>query len=143
MNGTGSNTSDTRPTETRRPDGVQLKLYADGTAWRAVHHAPSGGFPMLQVCRLAGDGRTDAALDIVFDQIDDRLLGGRFDECGAILREVDPSALGPAVAVGFLAITRAADDRLHDARLDLRDRIRCAFRSTMPDTDLEQLLRGL
>lgn len=92
---------------------------------------------------IAASGGADKALDLVFDQLDDLILGDRFEECAAILCAVEPTQLPPAVAVGFLAITRPADDQLRDVRAALRRRIEATYRNTMSPVALEQLLRGL
>jgi hypothetical protein len=104
---------------------------------------PPPTFPLHELTVLLGQGRTDAALDLVFDRLDDLLLEGRFDACDATLRAVAPSQLPPVVAAGFLAATRAADDRLRDARALLRERIVETSRGRMSAEALEQLLAGL
>lgn len=131
---------DTATTSTPPGDLLPLRRGMTTGVWRAVLRP---AFPSSELHNLLAEGRTDAALDLVFDQLDDRLLQGRFAECAAILRTVDPSRLPAVVAAGFLAVTRAADDRLHDERRALRVRITEAFRETMPADALEELLAGL
>ena len=143
MNGTGMNASDTRAMPTASRNRMRLHQNSAKSGWQAVYRAAEVNFPMSEVRDLAARGEPDTALDLVFDQLDDLLLDDRFEECAAVLHTVDPTRLPPVVAVGFLAITCAADDRLREARSALRHRIEMAYQPSMPADDLEQLLRGL
>ena len=143
MSGTEMNASDTRAMPTASRNRMRLRQSSAKAGWQAVYRAAEVNFPMSEVHDLAAGGEPDKALDLVFDQIDDLLLDDRYEECEAVLRAVNPTQLPPVVAVGFLAITRAANDRLHDVRDDLRKRIETAYRHAMTADGLEQLLRGL
>jgi hypothetical protein len=143
VSSTANSTSSTATTPTPTHDPLPLQRGRTTGVWRTVLRAPPPAFPVHELTALLGQGRTDAALDLVFDRLDDLLLEGRFDACDAILRAVAPSQLPPVVAAGFLAATRAADDRLRDARALLRERIVESSRGAMSAEALEQLLAGL
>jgi hypothetical protein len=134
---------DTHTTSTASSQRLRLRGSVEGTVWHATHRTPRAVFPMDALLELAARGENDKALDLVFDTLDDLLLDGRVSDCEATLRAVDPARLPPVVAVGFLAITRSAEDRLRDARAALRRRIEATYQHTMPAERLEQLLRGL
>lgn len=134
---------DTHTTSTSSSQHLRLRGSVAGTVWHATHRTPRAAFPMDTLLELAARGENDQALDLVFDTLDDLLLDGRVSDCEAALRAVDPARLPPVVAVGFLAITRSAEDRLRDVRAALRRRIEATYQHTMPAERLEQLLRGL
>ena len=74
-----------------------------------------------QVYELSASAHTDAAIDLVFDAIDDALFAGEFAEVDALLARVDVSRLDSHVTCGFLTITSAAAEHL-PARPDFAQR---------------------
>ncbi len=62
--------------------------------------------------RLDKRGQTDAALDIIFDQIDETLLSGEFDRVDRILVEITPDDFSVELLLGLLTVTLPAKNRL-------------------------------
>ena len=58
--------------------------------------------------RLDQHGQTDAALDLIFDQIDEMLLGDESDRVDAILSEIAPDTFSVDLLVGLLTVTLPA-----------------------------------
>lgn len=61
---------------------------------------------------MDGDGHRDAALDIIFDKIDDWLCEGKFDECDEFLGRLKVEIVPTLLLIGILTITYAAHDHL-------------------------------
>lgn len=57
---------------------------------------------------LEADGQHDAAVDMVFDQVDELLRQGAFPTCDSLLQAVDVERLGLYALIAFLAATNAA-----------------------------------
>lgn len=98
---------------------------------------------MEAIVDLSGRGDDDHALDLTYDEIDSRLTSGAFAECESILDSVDPEVLSSTVSVGFLAITKAADEHLSASRSRLRARLEAALTTRMPAERLARVLAGL
>lgn len=62
--------------------------------------------------RLDQRGQTDAALDIIFDQIDEMLLAGEFDRVDQLLIEIMPGDFSVDLLLGLLTATLPAKNRL-------------------------------
>ncbi len=62
--------------------------------------------------RLDQRGQTDAALDIIFDQIDEMLLAGKFNRVDQLLAETTPSDFSVELLLGILTVTLPAKNRL-------------------------------
>jgi hypothetical protein len=58
--------------------------------------------------RLEADGQHDAAVDMVFDNVDDLLRAGSFSACDDLLTVVDVDQLSTWSIVAFLVVTNAA-----------------------------------
>jgi len=54
----------------------------------------------------------DAAIDVIFDKIDQMLTDGKFTEVDDILREIDVEKMKMVYLIGFLTITYAAHSKL-------------------------------
>lgn len=83
----------------------------------------------------------DDALDALFQEIDDLLLEGKFDEVDARLREYNPSEVGEELAIGMLVITLAAKRKLKD-REGYLQRVRTYLKDKHPNR-VERILKGL
>jgi hypothetical protein len=94
-----------------------------------------------EVYTLVAEGRNDAAIDRVFGEIDDLLLGGAFSAVDDILLEVELAKLNTTLLVGFLTITFAAKTRLF-GREDFVRRVEQRLLVLAPDR-IDGLLRGL
>lgn len=62
--------------------------------------------------RLDKRGQTDAALDIIFDRIDEMLLANEFDRVDRLLREIKLSDFSVDLLLGFLTATLPAKNQL-------------------------------
>jgi len=56
--------------------------------------------------------RSARALDIIFNEVDDRLCDGKFDEVNEILQVVDIEDTSVRLLIGYLTITLAAHKKL-------------------------------
>lgn len=90
--------------------------------------------------RLDKRGQTDAALDIIFDQMDEMLLAGEFDQVDRILAEVIPGSFSVELLLGLLTVTLPAKNRLRN-RAPFFERVRQSLYER-GETD-EGLLVGL
>jgi type III restriction enzyme len=97
-------------------------------------------FPQLEERSRAG--KLDAALDLVFDTVDDMLLEGRFTQVNRLLECVPVAQLDPVILIGFLSITGAAREALH-SRPALVAAVREALRERMTPEELERAMQGL
>ena len=94
--------------------------------------------------QMLGAGKLDAALDLVFDQIDDMLLLKRFPEVSQLLRLAPVQTLDTAILVGFLTITGPARDALRDARPAFVLRVREELEKRMPEGgETGRVMKGL
>ena len=62
--------------------------------------------------RLDEHRQTDAALDLIFDQIDEMLLAGKFVEVDQLLQDISPSDYSVELLLGILTATLPAKDEL-------------------------------
>jgi hypothetical protein len=95
-----------------------------------------------EVYELVADGNTDSALDVIFDTVDDLLEGMKDTECDALLNAVDVARLDVATMLGFLSTTAHAREALK-ARASYVSRVRLQLRSTLPETEVSELLDRL
>lgn len=78
---------------------------------------------LYRIYRLCQERRSDEAIDLLFDRIDDLLRGGRFPEVDRLLEQVELGRLNEDLLVAFVTITAAARDQLA-ARASFRSRMR-------------------
>ncbi len=97
---------------------------------------------LTELYRLGKLGKTDAALDLLYDTLDDLLLDHRYAECEKYLRDIDPEELPNAVLVGLLTITFAARNFLRE-RSSAYGRIAKKLSQTMSPDQVAATLRGL
>jgi len=62
--------------------------------------------------RLDNQGKTDAALDLIFDQIDEMMLAGQFAKVDQILKNLVPDNYSVELLLGLLTITSPAKNIL-------------------------------
>jgi hypothetical protein len=62
--------------------------------------------------RLDHHGRTDAALDLIYDQIDALMTGGKFEAIGSLLQRLDLGALSVDLLLGLLTSTLPARTKI-------------------------------
>lgn len=97
---------------------------------------------LAELYRLGTIGKTDAALDLLYDTLDDLLLDHQYAECEKYLRDMDPEKLPNAVLVGLLTITFAARRFLRE-RANAYGRIARKLSQTMSPDQVAATLRGL
>lgn len=134
------------------PDPAWQKILSALKDWFGVGVTPTTGKaahdkPLLDLFasldQLSRAGEIDAALDVLFDLLDDLLLAGRFPDVNRILRAVPVETLEVAILVGFLTITGPARGALHDGRPAFLARVREELRKRLPDDEMTRVLRGL
>ena len=80
-----------------------------------------------EIYKLVKENRNDAALDILFDHIDDMFLAGKFKECDKVLPTIDLERLNTSLLVGLMMITFAAKDKLtyrEQMLINIEDRLK-------------------
>jgi hypothetical protein len=87
----------------------QIRKYVAN--WQEEQNDNLPGF-LDQSQRLAEYNQIDAALDIVYDQIDEMLLAGKFEDLDELLAEVYPGGLALEVSLAVLTATLPARLRL-------------------------------
>ena len=110
--------------------------------WFGVGSTFAGLFARLE--QLSRAGELDAALDLVFDQVDDLLLSERFPEVNRLLREVPVATLDSSILIGLLTVTGPAREALREARPAFVTRVREELEKQMPGgTEAAHVMRGL
>ena len=61
---------------------------------------------------LQFSGRTDDALDVIYDVFDDTMLDGGFQQLDAAIKAIDVLRFSTDLLLGILTITRAAKSKL-------------------------------
>jgi len=88
---------------------------------------------------LCDAGKDDAAIDSIFDYVDDLLCEGSFDAVDDALRRIELDRLSTAAMIGFLSITLAARPKL-----PYRSALCQAIRDKLADDpQVDELLNGL
>ncbi|MCH7989825.1 MAG: hypothetical protein IID46_11845 [Planctomycetes bacterium] len=79
--------------------------------------------------RLDEQGRTDAALDLIYDSIDEMLRNGQFSNLDSLLVQLPTNTLSPDMLLGVLTATLPARSRLsnrkeffHNVEASLKER---------------------
>ena len=82
----------------------------------------------------------ERALDLIFDRLDDLLIGSKFIECDSILATFDVGTMSTAQLLTVLTATAAAKDRLPN-RAEFYKRAKSVM--TTRGIDADRLLAGL
>ncbi len=91
---------------------------------------------------LVGEQQTDAALDLLYDAVDQLLHERSFDACSRMLANLDVGRLNVDVMVGALSITLAAKSSLPE-RPALVERVERQLRQLLPENEIAANLEGL
>lgn len=116
------------------------RLSPDARGWNASPD-PRGLAWLDNVYVFVAQGNVDDAVDIIFDRLDDALCEGDFRACDSVLRATDLSRLDTHAIVGFLSITLAAREQLHE-RSRFVTRAERRLRVLAPDR-IDGLMSGL
>jgi hypothetical protein len=84
------------------------------------------------VYSLVYEGKPDAAIDVLFEHVDDLLLADNFPGCDAMLKTIDIKRLDTNLMVAVLSVTRRASDDLHE-RSAFRRRVEARLRTLDPE----------
>jgi len=95
-----------------------------------------------EIYQLDLDDKTDAAIDVLFDHVDDLLSAGEFDQCDEVLKDLDPNRLSNALIVAVLSITKAAGGHL-PSRFHFAERSRASLSQRIGPLRIEALLANL
>jgi len=132
-------------------DPAWQKLLATLKGWFGIQSALSGDASqpvgsveelIIRLESMSRAGKLDAALDLVFDHVDELLLAGRFPDVNRLLLGVPVEKLDPAILIGFLTITGPARTAL-DARPAFAERVQAQLRESMPPEELARVMVGL
>jgi hypothetical protein len=127
--------------------GTVVHVYADGAADRTADEPrlprdESSSLTWLgDVYSLVAQGRFEAAIDVLFRNVDALLLAGQFSRCNELLRAIDLKRLDTNLLVGALSITVSAADRL-PGRAHFVERVARQLEVLAPGR-VERLLAGL
>ena len=113
-----------------------------GTWARPVPPKAAPAQPLPRAYGLIADGKTDEALDLLFDLIDALLSAGQVGECNRILERIDVNALDVDTMIGLLSITLSAKERLVTRR-DFLERVEAKLQLAHSAHELSELLNGL
>ncbi len=81
------------------------------------------------------------ALDILYEELDEALIAGQFEEVDIYLRHVNVSRYRVEILIGFLTITFVWKDSLKE-RAGFYDRVKARVEKSYPDRE-EKILMGL
>lgn len=122
----------------------QLALYVAAPATGRREQSPGAkqiDHPWLaEAMQLEATGRSEESLDIIFEKLDDWLLGGSFDACSSFLADAPVDELSTAQLLTILTATLPACTKL-PPRATFFDRVRQFLRGRGEDADT--LLSGL
>jgi hypothetical protein len=101
------------------PDGAEVEIHpvAEGANGANASLTQSKEFVQRAV-RLDEKGHTDAALDLIYDSVDELMRKGEFPQLDSMLSKVEPASLSADILLGILTATLPARSRLA-ARRDL------------------------
>lgn len=91
---------------------------------------------------LVAADEIDAALDVIYQEIDGMMCAGKRDEIDAVLRSSDVARLDGSVMLGFLAITLPYANRLND-RFAYFGRVKTRLESMHSPDEVAAMLHGL
>ena len=95
---------------------------------------------MYAAIELSRGGKQDESLDVIFDNIDEMLLRGEFEECDSVLSTMPVNQLSNAQLITVLTATLAAKIELQNRGNFVRQ-VHSVLESRDSDADL--LVRGL
>lgn len=126
----------------RRPPqlGVSVRVLQDVMGVSAWISGPRWDSKLLTVYRLAAGGKKEEALDLIFQGVDKLLCEHRFDECDALLQDVDLTHLDSSLIVGFLNATLPARPQLQK-RAAFVERAATSLRRLRGDEVAERLIQ--
>jgi hypothetical protein len=94
-----------------------------------------------EVYTLVEKDDPDAAIDVLFDHIDDLLIACEFEKCDRVLRSIDVKRLDRNLMIATLGITRSAAARLNE-RKGLVERVESKLRDDAL-AEVDRLLKNL
>ncbi len=96
---------------------------------------------MNEVGTLMAAGKIEEALGIVFNNCDNLLIAGKFDEINTLLDQVDTDRMNIELMVGLLAATLPAKDKL-SARKHYYEKVKVRLTELVPDR-VDRIMKGL
>lgn len=90
---------------------------------------------------MVKDEKSDDALDLLFEKVDDLLVEGRMEQCDRLLKKIDEKRLDTSLLVGVLSITLPAKTSLKE-RPSFFERAKTRLQELAPGRS-ERLLSGL
>jgi hypothetical protein len=109
---------------------------------RAPHDPVTQSGILNQIYELQKAAKTDRAIDLLFEKIDDLLSAGTFSVCDSVLDKADLRKLDVDLTVAFLVITLPAKKRL-ERRAKFFNKARKAFTTKYGRSEADRILQGL
>lgn len=98
--------------------------------------------PLSKIYELVTSNRTDDAMDLLYDVVDELLSAHSFPICERMLTDIDLGRLNADLLIGALSITLPAKNAL-PARAQFLQRVEQHLARTLPAAQIAELLQGL
>jgi len=106
-----------------------------------MHGRTLSGIQLSGVYSSVLHGDPDAAIDVLFEHVDELLVRGEYGRCDDLLETIDLSRLDTNLLVALLSVTKRASSDL-EQRQHLVERVETRLRALAPDR-ADRLLTGL
>jgi len=97
---------------------------------------------LAQIYELVASNKTDDAMDLLYDVVDDLLSSDSFSLCDRMLTNIELGRMNADLMIGALSITLPAKSSL-PARTKFLERVEQELARTLLPGDVVELLRGL
>jgi hypothetical protein len=97
---------------------------------------------LAKIYAQSKDSKNEAVINIIFDEIDDRLMSGDLRFCDSLLRKADPQRLSVDAMLAILSITSQATPHLN-FRARFAAEVEEALMRVRTEAEVAALLRGL
>jgi|GEM_PF-6252491 len=126
----------------RRKTGPEAQKLPKGGLTDFRSNASEATRWLEDVYSMCARGEKEAAIDVVFDQIERLLSGGEFEKCDSVLRAVDLQRLSVSLILSLLSVTLSASKMLPYRRV-LTARTEAFFGRNEGAERAARLLNGL
>ena len=137
-------TSHTESVESRPEQGQQVTLRRFRTTTTPPPTPPLDPQPnvLSMIYDLVTSNKTDDAMDLLYDVVDELLSAHSFPICERMLTNIDLDRLNADLLIGVLSITLPAKNAL-PARAQFLQRVEQRLARTLPPNQIAEFLHGL